>query len=83
VVRPETLPEGGQLVSAGARRAACLSDVSLVRERRDEVAARESRFDDEARLLSDQAMSAEARLYGGEVTSPRELQALQADIEVM
>ena len=49
--------------------------------RGDRRAAREQRFDDEARLLSDQSMSAEARLYGGEVTSPRELQALQADIE--
>jgi predicted nucleic acid-binding Zn-ribbon protein len=53
----------------------------MVRAQRDDVAAREQRFDDEARLLNDQAMNAEARLYGGEVTSPRELQALQADIE--
>jgi predicted nucleic acid-binding Zn-ribbon protein len=79
--RIETLPERDQVADAEARRAACMSEAAVARELRDEVATRESRFDDEARLLSDQAMSAEARLYGGEVTSPRELQALQADIE--
>ena len=79
--RLATLPERAQVASAEARRETCLSEASVVRAQRDEVAAREQRFDDEARLLNDQAMNAEARLYGGEVTSPRELQALQADIE--
>jgi uncharacterized protein len=79
--RIETLPERGQVADAEARRATHLGDAAALREQRDEVAAREQRFEDEARLLNEQAMNAEARLYGGEVTSPRELQALQADIE--
>jgi hypothetical protein len=79
--RIETLPEREQVAGAEARRAACVSEAQTVRAQRDDVAAREQRFDDEARLLSDQAMAAEARLYSGEVTSPRELQALQADVE--
>jgi hypothetical protein len=79
--RLETLPEREQVADGEARRVACVADAARVREQRDEVAAREQRFDDEARLLGDQAMAAEAKLYGGEVASPRELQALQADIE--
>jgi uncharacterized protein len=79
--RIATLPERAQVADAEARRATHVNEAAALRDQRDEVATREQRFDDEARLLSEQAMSAEARLYGGEVTSPRELQALQADIE--
>jgi predicted nucleic acid-binding Zn-ribbon protein len=79
--RIETLPERTRVADAEMRRVTHVSDAAALREQRDEVAAREQRFDDEARLLNEQAMQAEARLYGGEVTSPRELQALQADIE--
>ena len=36
---------------------------------------------DEAQALAEQAKAADRKLYSGEVSSPRELQALQADIE--
>ena len=43
--------------------------------------ARRSAHEDEANSLGQQAAEAEAKLYSGEISSPRELQALQADIE--
>ncbi|HEY5165195.1 MAG TPA: C4-type zinc ribbon domain-containing protein, partial [Acidimicrobiia bacterium] len=48
---------------------------------RDDVAGGEQRLADEAQRLGEQAAAAEQRLYSGEVSSPRELQALQADVE--
>ena len=57
------------------------AQIDMLRAERDKVAAEEQRFDHEARLLADQATAAETRLYSGEVSSPRELQALQADVE--
>ena len=48
---------------------------------RDEIARQEERYADEVQQLGEQAGAAERRLYSGEVASPRELQALQADVE--
>jgi len=79
--RLETLPERDRVAESEARRTAMDTEAAQVRAQRDEVAAEEKRYDDESRLLGDQAMAAEAKLYGGEISSPRELQALQADIE--
>ena len=55
--------------------------VAEAKARREEVAREEQRFDDEARSLEDKAAEVERRMYSGEVTSPRELQALQADVD--
>jgi len=79
--RLDTLPERARVAEMEASRETVLVERAQVEAQRDEVLAREQRFDDEARLLADQAMAAEAKLYGGEVSSPRELQALQADVE--
>src|SRR4029077_20003794 len=46
-----------------------------------ELARNQERLEDEAQALAEQAKSADRKLYSGEVSSPRELQALQADIE--
>ena len=48
---------------------------------RDRVAREEQQLDDEARSLSDKAKEVEGRMYSGEISSPRELQAMQADVE--
>ena len=79
--RLETLAERTQVADAEARRSATDAQRAEIAAQCERVQETEQRFDDEARLLGDQAMAAEAKLYGGEVTSPRELQALQADVE--
>jgi uncharacterized protein len=79
--RLATLPERDEVATAEATIAKLDARATEVRSARDVAAAEESRYDDEARRLADQAAAAEARLYSGEVSSPRELQALQADIE--
>ena len=79
--RRATLAERTTSAAAEDRIAELDAAIGILRTERDEIAAEEQRFDHEARLLSDQAKDAETRLYSGEVSSPRELQALQADVE--
>lgn len=79
--RHETLPERAALVSAEARAAELRAAIDVLRAQRDDVVREEKRFDDEAAALAEQATAAEKRLYSGEIASPRELQALQTDVE--
>jgi len=51
-----------------------------VTERRDDVARTIQQLDDEATAVKEHAAGVEAKLYSGEIASPRELQALQADL---
>jgi uncharacterized protein len=76
-----TLPERARLVALAERLAALDQRSSGQQGERDEVARLEQRFADEAAQLGEQIVAAERRLYSGEVSSPRELQALQADVE--
>ncbi|MGI8796253.1 MAG: zinc ribbon domain-containing protein [Acidimicrobiia bacterium] len=79
--RRETLEERAALEAAQGR----LGDVQVrlaeMRARRDEAAQEEQRFDDEAQSLEAKAAEVERKMYSGEVASPRELQAMQADVE--
>src|SRR5262245_27819953 len=52
-----------------------------VAERRDAELREERRLDDEVRGLEAKAKAEDARMYSGTVSSPRELQAMQADID--
>lgn len=79
--RRDTLPERAALESVHAEQGAVAQQVAEATARREEVAREEQRFDDEARSLEDKAAEVERRMYSGEVTSPRELQALQADVD--
>jgi predicted nucleic acid-binding Zn-ribbon protein len=49
-------------------------------ERRDAELREERRLDDEVRGLQAKAKAEDTRMYSGTVSSPRELQAMQADI---
>lgn len=79
--RHATIPERAALAAAQANSVELSKRIDALRTERDGVARDEQRLDDEARSLAEQAELAEKRLYSGEITSPKELQALQADIE--
>ena len=78
--RHATLPERAEVASAEADVAALTADIVARQEPLAELARTEQRFEDEAQKLSDQADAANTKLYSGEITSPKELQALQAKI---
>jgi predicted nucleic acid-binding Zn-ribbon protein len=79
--RRNTLPERAEL---GSRRTA-YDDLERrraeVTERRDAELREERRLDDEVKNLEAKAKAEDRRMYSGTVSSPRELQAMQADID--
>lgn len=81
--RRATLPERAQLDACAAQQRTSEVAVAELRGSRDVVLADERRLDDEAQRLSARAKEAEEKLYSGSIASPRELQALQADIEML
>lgn len=81
--RRATLPERAELDASTAQLRACEAEAQDVRNRRDQVLADERRLDAEARSIGAHADEADKRLYSGAVASPRELQALQADVDML
>jgi predicted nucleic acid-binding Zn-ribbon protein len=81
--RREALPERAELTTRGAELRAQDATRADVRERHRVVLAEERRIDDEARAIGERADDANEKLYSGTVQSPRELQAMQADIEML
>jgi len=79
--RHQTLPERDALAVAEARVAELDARLGTSRGERDRLAHEEQQLDDEARSLADKATEVESRMYSGEVSSPKELQAMQADVE--
>ena len=79
--RRESLPERTVVATADARVVELEAALGGVRAGREVIAKEEQRFEGEAQALAEQAVAAERRLYSGEVSSPRELQALQADVD--
>jgi predicted nucleic acid-binding Zn-ribbon protein len=81
--RRAALPERAELESVTTRLHAIEGETSAIRGERDRVLADEKRLDDEARSVGAHADDADKRLYSGTLASPRELQALQADIDML
>jgi hypothetical protein len=81
--RREALPARSELAAREADAANHSARVNQLTTVRDEVLAEERRLDDEATSLETRAKEVEQRLYSGTVASPRELQAMQADIDML
>jgi predicted nucleic acid-binding Zn-ribbon protein len=79
--RRENLPERAQLRDAQAHVTALRNQLETRGAVLAEVARRERALSDEAQALGEQATAVDRKLYSGEISSPRELQALQADID--
>ncbi len=81
--RRETLPQRAAL--ADLRRAAIAQEAKAaqLRDRREELATAQRRLEHDTGLVVDKAAEENERLYSGSVTSPRELQAIQQEIEAL
>jgi predicted nucleic acid-binding Zn-ribbon protein len=77
--RRATLPQRDQLAAQQQELAAVEQQMIDVQGRRDEVARTQKRLEDEVASVEAKVADVHAKLYGGSVTSPRELQALQDD----
>jgi predicted nucleic acid-binding Zn-ribbon protein len=79
--RRESLPARSELAAREADVATSSARVAELRAARDGVLAEERKLDDEASSLEAKAKDVESKLYSGTVSSPRELQAMQSDVE--
>lgn len=79
--RRATLPEREVVTRAEAVIKGLAVPISEVRARHDEVARDVKRLEDEAGAAQAKAEEVDAAMYSGTVTSPKELQAMQADLE--
>ena len=78
--RRVSLPQRDELVRIGVELATLETVEAEVSARRHELARQEKRFEDEAALVEAKAASENGRLYSGEITNPKELQAIEVEI---
>jgi predicted nucleic acid-binding Zn-ribbon protein len=77
----ETLPERARLVELDRQRASIEASVVEPRTTRDELAREQKRLEDEVATVEEKVAHVDKMLYGGGMTSPKEAQAFQADME--
>lgn len=78
--KKESLPEQARLTEVEQTLAALDASMADVGGRRDEVARRQQRHEDELSSVEAKIGEVEKRLYSGAITVPRELQAMEADV---
>jgi predicted nucleic acid-binding Zn-ribbon protein len=81
--RREAMPERAELEARLAALRQAEAERADVGERHRVVHAEERRVDDEAQAVGGRAEEMNKRLYSGTIASPRELQAMQADIDML
>jgi predicted nucleic acid-binding Zn-ribbon protein len=79
--RRATLPQRAALEALAERRAAALAGAADEQAERDGLARDQKRLEDEVAAVEAKAAAVDRQLYGGGITSPKEAQALQADLE--
>jgi predicted nucleic acid-binding Zn-ribbon protein len=79
--RRATLPERAALTQAEAVIRELEAPITEVRGRHDVVARDVKRLEDEVASAAAKVGEVEAAMYSGSITSPRELQAMQAEVE--
>jgi len=75
------LPERDALTQAEAAIRALADPITEVRDRRDVISKDVKRLEDEAELVAAKVREVDAAMYSGTVTSPKELQAMQSEID--
>lgn len=79
--RRQSLPERAEQAQRQAARAELEERLADARSRRDAVLREERRMEDEVASLEAKAKAVDQKMYSGTVSSPKELQAMQADID--
>jgi uncharacterized protein len=81
--RLDTLPEAAQLAEVRARLAELSSDADIATKQRDEISREQGRIEAEIGVLDQKLQREEQRLFSGSVSNPKELSALQAEVEML
>mgnify|MGYP003327019800 CR=1 FL=1 len=81
--RRDHLPARADLAGALASAKSVMPEHERLVAERSAILAAERRIDDDVQLQRAKAAEIEAKLYSGSVTAPKELQALQADLDAL
>ena len=79
--RRASLPEAARLVEVTDLLSELEADLEIARKQNDEIAREQSRLEGEIELIDQKSAREEQRMMSGQVTNPKELSALQAEIE--
>jgi len=81
--RRDHLPERAELVACQKRLREVEQQSATVQGQRDDLARNEKRLEDEISMVRDKAAQTDKKLYSGTVNVPRELTALQEEMEAL
>jgi len=81
--RKRTLPARAELDQLMARVAGVESKATEVEAQRAELGKAQQRLEDDISLITDKAKDHDKTLYGGTISNPRELQAMQDEIAAL
>lgn len=79
--RRESLPEARELADVNERLAELTSDLEIATKQFEEAEREQSRLEGEISLVDAKIGREEQRMFSGSVSNPRELSALQAEVE--
>ncbi len=79
--RRETLPERAELASVEIRLSALDGRTKELSTKRDELASRQSGLEQQIEASKSRRTELERRMYGGQITAPRELQAMDDEVK--
>jgi len=78
-----SLPETARLEELKSQLAEFTADLEIAGKQRDEIAREVSRIEGEIELVDQKIQREEQRMYSGQVSNPKELSALQAEVEML
>jgi predicted nucleic acid-binding Zn-ribbon protein len=78
--RRESLPEAARLAELQAQLAELNSDLAIATKRNEEINREYSRFEGEIELVEQKIKREEERMFSGNVSNPKELGSLQAEV---
>jgi predicted nucleic acid-binding Zn-ribbon protein len=81
--RRTSLPEAARLAGLNDSLAELDSDIAIAQKQYDEAAREQERLEGEMGILDAKIAKEEARLFAGSVSNPKELSALQAEVEML
>ncbi|HVM35112.1 MAG TPA: C4-type zinc ribbon domain-containing protein [Actinomycetota bacterium] len=81
--RKAALPEARELTELNARLAEVGADLAIARKQQEEIEREGTRLEGEVGMLDDKIAREEQRLFAGAVSNPKELSALQAEVEML
>jgi len=81
--RKASLPEAQRLSEVNAQLAELTADLEIAQKQNDEVARAQDKLEGEIGIIDEKIAREEQRLFGGAVSNPKELGALQAEVAML